>query len=293
MPSPRHPGTPAPPPNPRQLILNLLLAAGEAPLSARDLVASCALLGIRENSTRVALARLAAARRVEADGRGTWRLGPDAASLAADVATWRQAGSRLRAWRGDWVAVHVGALGRSDRVALRARERALSLLGLRELDSGFHVRPDNLAGGVSAARERLHKLGLESTAAVFLARDFDGEREQRARALWDTRALDSGYRSTTRQLERWLAQADSLDVQTAARESFLLGNAAIRQLVFDPLLPAPLVDADARSAFIDAVRRFDSAGQRIWRSLWQGARPDATPLARTTPTARRRRPENP
>jgi phenylacetic acid degradation operon negative regulatory protein len=291
MPSPQRPGHPAVAPNPRQLILNLLLAAGDAPLSARELVASCALLGIRENSTRVALARLAAAQRVEADGRGTWRLGPGAATLAADVATWRQAGKRLRHWRGSWIAVHVGALGRSDRVALRARERALSLLGLRELDAGFFVRPDNLAGGVDAARERLLKLGLEASAAVFVASDFDGAREGRARALWDTRALDAGYRRTARQLDDWLAQAGKLDAQAAARESFLLGNAAIRQLVFDPLLPAPLVDADARSAFIEAVQRFDNAGQRIWRALWQGTRSEPATLVLATP-ARRRRKEN-
>lgn len=291
MPSPRPSGVSAAPPNPRQVILNLLLAAGDAPLSARELVASCALLGIRENSTRVALTRLSAGRLVEADGRGTWRLGPGAATLAADVSTWRQAGNRLRDWHGDWIAVHVGALGRSDRVALRARERALSLLGLRELDAGLFVRPDNLAGGVAAARERLLKLGLESTAAVFIARDFDSARELRARSLWDTNALDNGYRRTAMQLDGWLEKAGGLDRQTAARESFFIGNAAIRQLVFDPLLPAPLVDAQARRVFIDAVQRFDSAGQRIWRSLWQGTRTEPVSAARNTP-ARRPRKEN-
>lgn len=251
-------------PNPRNLILNLLLGAGGEPLSARSAVASCALFGIRENSVRVALVRLAASGLVEAAGRGAYRLGPNAAQLAADVATWRDAGRRLRDWNGDWIAVHSGPLGRSDRKALRARDRALGLVGLRELDRGLYLRPDNLAGGVDAARERMFKLGLEPAAAVFVALGLDAEREQRARSLWDGAALDRGYRETRRRLDDWLVRADTLELDVAARESFLLGNDAIRQLVFDPLLPAPLVDADARHAFIDAVVRFDAAGQAIW-----------------------------
>lgn len=266
--------------NPRSLVLNLLLAADGEPLSAREAVASCALFGIRENSVRVTLARLAAAGMIEAAGRGAYRLGPNAETLAADVATWRSADQRLRDWSGDWIAVHVAALGRSDRVALRGRDRALALLGLRELDRGLFIRPDNLAGGVAAVRERLHKLGLEKNAAVFVASDFDAAREKRARALWDTKALDQGYRDTRKRLEAWLAKAGKLDAETAARESFLLGNDAIRQLVFDPLLPAPLVDATARAAFIDAVKRYDSAGHAIWKRLHRLSSAATAPAAK-------------
>jgi phenylacetic acid degradation operon negative regulatory protein len=252
---------------PRSLILNLLLAADGEPLSARDAVAACALFGVRENSTRVALVRLAASGLIEAAGRGAYRLGPNATGLAADVATWRDAEARVREWDGDWIVAHVGALGRSDRAALRSRDRALALVGLRELDRGLFVRPDNLVGGVEAARSRLHALGLDAEASVFLARELDAEREARARALWDGAALDRQYRETRARLERWLDRACELDVESAARESFLMGNEAIRQLVFDPLLPAPLVDVCARRAFVEAVKRYDEAGHAIWREL--------------------------
>lgn len=254
-------------PNPRSLVLNLLLAADGQTLPAREAVAACGLFGLRENSVRVALVRLAAARLIEAVGRGAYRLGPNAQGLAADVATWRQADQRLRDWHGDWILVHVGALGRSDRAVLRQRDRALALLGLRELERGLYLRPDNLAGGVAAVRARLHALGLDAEAAVFTGRDFDAAREQRARALWDGAALDRSYRETRARLESWLATADTLPPQDAARESFLLGNEAIRQLVFDPLLPSPLVDVAQRQAFFEAVKRFDAAGHAIWRRL--------------------------
>lgn len=264
-------------PHPRQLILKLLLAADDGELSARDAIAGCALFGIRENSVRVALVRLAGAGLIEAASRGSYRLGPGGTGLAADVATWPTAEQRLRDWPGGWVAVHVGGLGRSDRVALRARDRALALLGLRELDRGLFVRPDNLVGGVASVRDRLHKLGLETDAAVFLASAFDAGRERRARTLWDGKALTRSYRQTRLQLQKWLQRRGDLEPDVAARESFLLGSEAIRQIVFDPLLPAPLVDSDERRAFVTTVLEFDRAGRDIWHGLLA---PPAAPPSR-------------
>ncbi len=252
-------------PKPRALILNLLLAAEDEVLGAREAIGACALFGIRENSVRVALARLAAAGLIEAAGRGSYRLGPAATGLAREVAHWRDAERRTRDWSGDWIGVHLGALPRSDRGATRARERALAMLGLRELDPGLYLRPDNLQGGVDAVRKRLIALGLEEQAAVFVLRDLDAAREQRARTLWDGKRLNRLYRDRRAALERWLQRADTLEADAAARESYLHGNEAIRQLVFDPLLPAPLVDVDARRAFADMVHQFDDIGHRIWR----------------------------
>src|SRR5262245_29329044 len=61
--------------NPRQLIRAMLIATAGEPMSARAAVAACALFGIRENSVRVALVRLAAEGFIEAETRGTYRLG--------------------------------------------------------------------------------------------------------------------------------------------------------------------------------------------------------------------------
>lgn len=254
-------------PNPRHLILKFLLGAEGGAMSAREAIAACGLFGIRENSVRVALVRLAAAGMIEAAGRGAYRLGANASGLAEDVSTWRLAESRVCEWSGAWMAVYCAALGRSNRAALGKRDRALEMLGFRQLDHELFMRPDNLVGGVVAVRERLHKLGLDTAAAIFLATDFDVEREARARSLWDGAALTRSYRKTREQLEKWLQEADTLELEVAARESFLMGGAAIRQLVFDPLLPDPLVDTAERRAFVDTVLRYDAAGHLIWRKL--------------------------
>ncbi len=265
---------------PRRLILNLLLGARDRTLSARDAVAACALLSIHESSTRVALVRLTAAGLLAASGRGCYTLGPAAQALADDVSAWRNLAPPVRGWNGDWIAVHAGALGRSDRVALRARERAFSLLGLAEFERGLYLRPDNLVDGVSALRERLARLVPDTGLNVFVARGFDPGRDAAARALWDGQALNERYRTQARMLDDW--DAGPLSVETAAREAFTLGNQAIHERVFDPLLPAPLVDNDARDAFFTAVRRFDAAGQAIWQTFLSGVR-ERPPLSRARP----------
>jgi phenylacetic acid degradation operon negative regulatory protein len=251
---------------PRPLILKLILGADEETLSARAAIACCALFGIQENSVRVALNRLAAAGMIEGFERGRYRLGDKAAALAGEVRTWRSAESRTRSWDGGYVAVHVGGLGRTDRAAVRTRGRAFDLLGFRELEADLVIRPDNLAGGVAGVRERLVRLGVD--APVFHASELDPARDARARSLWDGKALTRAYVATREKLDRWLAKSDGLSREAAARESFLLGSAAIRTIVFDPLLPAPLVDVDARRALVASVKDLDQRGHAIWRALF-------------------------
>src|ERR1022692_497341 len=96
-------------PTAKSVILELLVAMRGAPLSARAAIVACALFEISENSTRVALVRLSSSGRIEAVGRGAYRLAEDAEDLAREVASWRIAESRLRRWTGGYVAVHAGA----------------------------------------------------------------------------------------------------------------------------------------------------------------------------------------
>ena len=56
--------------NPKNLILDLMLAVGDKPMSARDAILAGSLFGISENSLRVTLARLSAAELIEVAGRG-------------------------------------------------------------------------------------------------------------------------------------------------------------------------------------------------------------------------------
>lgn len=263
--------------DPRSLVLSLILGAearGDAALGVRELIAACALFELPENNVRVALARAVAAGQLSTPRRGAYALSAQSRPLADEVGRWRSLEDQIVEWRGDWLAVHVGATGRSDRPALRARERAFGILGLAEFERGLHLRPDNLAGGVASLRERLAHLVPQGTelGTVFVLGGLAAADAERAAALWDAAALDAHYRDTTARLSAWLEGARALPLERAARESFELGHAAIRSLVFDPLLPAPLVDAAARSRFIKTVARFDDAGKAVWQRFLKRVR---------------------
>lgn len=256
---------------PRRLILNLMLTDLSRSLSIRDAITAGGLFGIKESSVRVAMTRLSADGLIEARERGVYVLGSAARDLAADVSRWRSALKQLRRWRGSWVGVNCAALGRTDRPALRKRERALAMTGFVEMDGGLYVRPDNLAGGVSGLRERLHGLGLEDSAQVFGVHELDEDTQSRVLKRWPVAKLNRAYETTRAQLAAWLKRSDQLEPEVAAREAFVMGDAGIRQMVFDPLLPDELVDAQARQRFFDTLRAYDEAGQVIWRRLYQHA----------------------
>jgi phenylacetic acid degradation operon negative regulatory protein len=260
----------------KRVVLQLLSAVSDRSVPAAALVRACDIFGITENSTRVTLARLLADGTLEATARGEYKLGAKTEGLTREITRWRDVEKQLRKWDGSYVAVHGGALGRSDRSELRRRERALRLLGFATLERDLDVRPDNLEGGCAGLRVRLADLGLDPRALVFRIDDLDPALEQRARRLWDGRTLEHAYRRTRERLDRWLDREPSLSREIAARESFLLGSEAIRQILFDPRLPEPLVDAGERRALVDSMRRFDVAGRKVWTRLF-GVAPDMHP----------------
>lgn len=256
-------------PNPRHLLLDLMLATDEDTLSAQHAIAAAKLFNISENSVRVTLARLVSDGLIDTSSRGSYSLSSSAHELADDVATWRTAEHRVRPWTGEYLAVHCGMLGRSDRASLRRRQRALGMLGFAEWERGLYLRPDNIEPDVEAVRARLRKLGLEPEAPVFLTHAFDDASSRQIASLWNGRALASKYRKLSRQLEGWIAVHDQLAPAKAARQSFEIGSDAIRQVIYDPLLPEPLVDVGERAAFFESVRRLDHAGRRCWQRFFE------------------------
>ena len=107
----------------KKIILGLLLVSDGRALTVRSLIDACALFGIKENNVRVTLTRLSADGLIEASSRGAYALGPPVLSLADQVATWQTMEQQLGPWHGGFVAVYTGTLTRSNRKALRQRER--------------------------------------------------------------------------------------------------------------------------------------------------------------------------
>lgn len=277
---------------PQSLVLELLLAEGDGAVPVAHLLAAAALFGISENHVRVTLARLTSNDMVHSPRRGLYQLGSASQNLAADVAQWRQARQRLRPWSGDFVAVYSPQPLPADKTAQRQHARALQLLGFAAWgvggSGGLYLRPDNLEPSLPALRQRLLAVGLHPGASVFCSREFSPADQQSLAQLWDGDALNRGYQASEAQLAQWLERAPSLELGQAARDSLVLGGAAIRQLIFDPLLPAPLVDEAARNRFMDAAIAFDAHGRAIWQEFFaavarSGRAPSSTPALETTP----------
>lgn len=244
-----------------------LLSAVPEGLSVTALIEGCAVMKISANAARVSLTRLKSRSLIESSDRGFYRLGPAARAVQSVVAGWRDVEREVTGWDKSWIAVHSAGLPKRDRVALRSRERALRLLGFRELTRDLHLRPNNLRRGVGGTRRRLYELGLDPRAIVLAVAELDDTTASEALALWDGDTLMASYREMTHALaaaERRLAAAP---LRRAARETFVLGSEAIRRIVTDPLLPEPIVDPEARAELVAATRRFDVFGRERWRRL--------------------------
>jgi phenylacetic acid degradation operon negative regulatory protein len=250
-------------PTAKRIVLELLSASDDHEATAASLVSAAQLLGVAENNLRVTLTRLVAAGTLEVESRGVYRLGRATQAMTRQVTGWRDLEKHVRRWDGGWVCVQTGTV---DRAGARRRDRALRLLGFRELAGAMHVRPDNLEP-IDGLRTRLYELGVEPSALVFRATDLDDDTEERARALWHRDRLTSSYVQTRERIDRWLVAVAELPLHTAAREAFFFGGDVLRMILFDPRLPEPLVDVAARRALVEAAVRLDTAGRRLWKQL--------------------------
>ena len=239
------------------------------PVAVGALLRGAAVLGIGENSMRVALARLRARGLVESDERGLYRLSSIAEPVNRRVRSWRSIEQGIVQWDGSWMAVEMSGLPRGDRKRSRMGLRALRLLGFEALTPGLQVRPDNLAGGVGEVRERLVTLGFAPAPMAFRLTDLDSELDARARSLWDVAMLGAGYRASRERLEESTERLSSLSEVEAMAETFKLGGEAVRRIVLDPLLPESIVDVPARRALLEAMQRYDILGRDCWKG-WAG-----------------------
>lgn len=255
-------------PTARSLILDLLSTLRRGTMPVRALIEAGALLGIEENNIRVSLARLYASGRIERDERGRYRLGPAVAAISLRLRSWRDLGSRSRSWRGEWIAVHCARLGRGP--ARRRRERALELLGFREIEVGLSLRPDNLRGGLAQTREQLLALAGGDEARdsalgrVFTICDLDPASDLEARSLWDADQLARDAEASLEDLRASEARLSRLSNDEAMVETFLVGGRVLRQLVRHPLLPPEILDPAALENLLDAMKQYDTLGRDSW-----------------------------
>ena len=251
-------------PTPKRLILSLLSAPDMETVSVGHLIEWGQAFGIDGAATRVAVGRLARQGLIEPVERGVYTIGPRGSLMAQTASHWAQAEERIGPWDGGWIVVHTSHLGRSDKTALRARERAFRLYGFAELVAGLWCRPDNLAQLLELTRSDLQGFGLEPDAVIMQVREMPGVSAETLYALWPRRALEAGYREHISAMSQSEKRVPSLDIAAAARETFLVGEAVIKCINADPFLPAQMVDARLRRQMIRAMVSYNEFGRSVW-----------------------------
>lgn len=249
------------------LVLDMLSGHDRHVLSVLELRRAAAVCGIREQSLRVSLTRLAQQNKITNTARGVYALNSQGSSLFRDVENWLRKEQQAIVWGGGWVGVADGAVPRRHKMVWRRHERALLLRGFRPLDGGMYLRPDNLNGGVAAVRADLYSLGLAPQALVLGITDLSDADQRRARQLWNREALQREYRRMLEKLERSNDRLTWLPLQKAARESLLLGRAAIRCIIHDPLLPDALMDTALRHQLIEAMHDYQIRAKALWMQV--------------------------
>ncbi|MFN2425829.1 MAG: PaaX family transcriptional regulator C-terminal domain-containing protein [Candidatus Binatia bacterium] len=250
-------------PRPKSVVLDLLSTLKGHSAPVRFLVAAAEIFDIDPNATRVAITRLLSGGLIERDERGAYRTGAAASPILNRLNSWRRMQTRTRPWDGSWIGATPDGCAASKEERLIGI-RAFEFTGMREFAPGLWIRPNNLDGGLEAAREALITLRLNPGCPVFTIGDFDEAGEARARALWDAAAIRELYRSLSLELERSAAQLPNMDERRAMAECFLLGGEAIRRIVLDPLLPDAIVPTVERDNLVHAMVAYDEVGRRVW-----------------------------
>ncbi|MEM8695098.1 MAG: hypothetical protein AAGE05_03640 [Pseudomonadota bacterium] len=255
----------------RGLILSLMNAVGTRQMTAAQLIAAGHAFGIEDSAMRMAATRLTRDGLLESAGRGLYISGAASRPLRDQVRGWRAIGERTKSWDGGWLAVPAGNLGRTDRKRLAARFQALKLFGFAETEPDLWVRPANLAIAIPELRTELITIGLDDRAMLFELRDYAAPDGVDFRTLWDVDALQARYAEALAAIETSRARIDALSLADAARETLLLGQAAIRLINLDPLLPDTMIDRALLDRLVRAMKDYDARGKEIWRRYYRAA----------------------
>ncbi len=252
----------------RRLALSLLNVSGKAQETIAHLVAAGQLFGIEPSSMRMAVGRLMKEGLLVNAARGRYELGTKGQAMRDRLRGWRDALDRTKPWDGDWLAVHTGHLGRTDRKQLRSRTRALKLSGFAEAVPGFWLRPANLVGSLREQRHRLVALGLDEDALVARIAEFDSDLGFDPSALWPTDILEPRYKEAIAAMAESTQRIPHLPAAESARETLLVGQTVLHTINLDPLLPQEIIDQTLLKRMIEDMRAYNALGLDCWQQFY-------------------------
>lgn len=250
-------------PDARSLVLDLFTAQGGARFTSSELTRAGAVFGHSPTAMRTAIARLRQQGRITALSRGLYGEGGTEDPWRRRIDDWRARASRRTAWTGGWLMA-AARPSRVSRTAWRATLRALDVEGFRQTPQGLWLRPDTLEDGAEGCHARLLAYGATAELLTGRLEALDPDWTTRTRALWDVEGLAARRRLLLDRLEDSGRRMAGLAPMEAARETLIVGRAAVRAIVRDPLLPQQWDAAPGLQALIDAMVPYVAASRVVW-----------------------------
>jgi phenylacetic acid degradation operon negative regulatory protein len=246
---------------PRSLIASLLLRTPTAAMRGSRLVQWCALFGVAEGTTRVALSRMVERGELHAqDGRY---------ALAGRVEHRRAAQDWsldpvLGRWNGRWRTAVVGSGSRDagERAALRDAMRRMRYGELRE---GVWTRPDNLP----RASAPVESWAVADSQCEWWSSSPDADGTTLATRLFDEARWSERARSITPRLTAATRALDA-DNEASIADAFVAGAGSLAHLRADPVLPRELTtDPSAAKGLRAAYALYETAFSGAVRSWFR------------------------
>jgi phenylacetic acid degradation operon negative regulatory protein len=158
------------------------------------------------------------------------------------------------------------------------------LSGYKETETGFWVRPANLARDLEDHRADLIGIGADEAISLLRVNERALSDGAKWESLWSTAELALTYAEAIDAMNASLKQLPSLPGDQAARDSLLIGQAVIRTINFDPLLPPELGDQEAFLRMVETMVAYNKAGRKCWQAYYAAWKPaDPTGRPQTKP----------
>jgi len=249
---------------PKTIILDVLRLTRGGYCQSAKLIAVGELFDFKASTMRVALTRLLAAGKIEADGSSGYRMNPNTDLLSDYIEQWKLGDLRRGEWQKDnWLMVLLPS--NPDRAIRTLSQTTLQFFGFRKARNNVWVRPNNLLPILNDLRALYQLVGLEQEALLFKAADIPyPEQFIWESTLWNTEELQFTYEQQLIKLAKSKARLDNLEINSALRESFMIGGQTINLLVKDPLLPDEMFCTPKREELRHAMCDYDACGHKIW-----------------------------
>lgn len=255
------------PPIAKKFLLKLLSVVDQGTLDITLAIKAGSVFDITPNNIRVAINRLHGSELIEPISRGVYQLSSKGKILRDEVSSWHKAEDLTNHWDNSWLAVLTSKIDKSNRTNLRNTNRAFALIGMKELYPDLYIRPNNINLKIDGIRNKLLSLGADANIVMFQAIAFENFDISSAKDLWNTYEIDKSYTVQTQILNESLSKLKELPLKKAAQETYILGDSAITKIIFDPLLPPPLISAQSRIEFRKTLIEYDKIGHEIWKEF--------------------------